>query len=363
MSDRTTTPAHRSRAPFMVVFSLLVIALAAVIYYAFFASQGPKRVHVALVTWNEDPFWDPVIAGARDAATDFNAELTVIKSKPTLEAQNGHMRDLVSQGVDGLAISPNDPAAQASLLKEFAAKCPIVTFDIDAPDSQRRVFVGIDNYSAGHFAADEVREAMPGGANVIITVGSLEMPHGRDRRQGVIDGLVDRQYRMDHPVDPLDVVLKGKTYTITSTVIDHGDVAKSTSLLADALKAHPEVNCVVALFSYSAEAALHAIEQAGRSGKVTVVGFDDTEATQAGIENGTIYASILQDTYRMGNEAVRLIAEEAREHSMKGPTGPRKVIVEIDVLRKDTLAIMREDGRARKPKSAATTQETGSTLR
>lgn len=350
MTERPARPANRSRMPFFIVVALLVL-VGAVLYYNASSQLKTKRVNLALITWNEDPFWGPVIDGAKDAAEEFNVALTVVQSKPDVESQNKHIRDVLAKKIQGIAISPNDPKAQQEIFREVAAQCPIVTFDIDSPDLQRRVFVGIDNYSAGHFAADQVREALPEGGEVIIAVGSIDMLHGRDRRQGVVDGLLDRPYQPGANNDPLDATLRGSKYSVVSTVIDHGDPAQATSLLVEALKAHPQAKCVVGLFSYNAGAALAAIDQVGRKGQVKVVAFDETEATQAGILDGTIHSSILQDQYRIGAEAVRLLAHEVRTPEEKGPSGPRMVQVEIQIMDRENIQSLRESRSIRTPAS------------
>ena len=46
----------------------------------------------------------------------------------------------------------------------------LITFDSDAPQSKRRLFVGTDDYAAGGFAAEEVREVLykaPGGFQLV----------------------------------------------------------------------------------------------------------------------------------------------------------------------------------------------------
>ena len=66
-----------------------------------------------------------------------------------------------------------------------------------------RGFVGTNDYAAGQVAAEEVRSAIPDGGKVIISVGSVDMLNGRDRRQGLIDDLLDRPLRHDHQFDPI----------------------------------------------------------------------------------------------------------------------------------------------------------------
>ena len=110
-----------------------------------------------------------------------------------MDEQTQHIRDLLALGIDGIAISPNDANAQREILDEAGSKVPLVTFDTDAPESKRRRFVSIDNYAAGRVCAGELSEAMPDGGPVLISVGSVAMQHGRERRQGVIDELLGRR--------------------------------------------------------------------------------------------------------------------------------------------------------------------------
>jgi ribose transport system substrate-binding protein len=335
------------------VLGLLIIAAIA-IYLFMIREQDTPPIKLALVTWTQDPFWEPVIRGAQDCATASNIDLTIVQAKPTVDDQNQHIKELLGTGIVGIAISPNDAAAQAAILNDAAAKMPVVTFDTDAPDSKRKRFVGIDNYAAGHMAADELREALPDGGAVLITVGSATMQHGRDRRQGVIDGLIERGFDRARAADALDATLKGSKYTIVATVEDGADPSKATADIAAALKAHPEVKGIIGLFSYSAPAALEAMKQTGMAGQVKVVGFDDSDETQAALVAGTIHSSVLQDTYRAGYEAVRVLADEARGVA-RGPAEQSPIVnVRINVLTADNLNEMRDSGSIRTPGTSAT---------
>jgi ribose transport system substrate-binding protein len=316
----------------------------------------PRHLKLALLTWTEDPFWGPLLHGAQEYADQANVDLTIVRSKPTVEEQNQHIRDLLASGVDGIAISPNDAHAQLDILNEVAAKIPLVTFDTDAPESKRRRFVGIDNYAAGRFCADEVREAMPDGGPILISVGSATMQHGRDRRQGLIDGLLERGFDRGRAADPLDAVLTGPKYSVVATVTDGADPPKAVLVIADALRAHPEVKGIVGLFSYSAPAALAAMKKVGREGQLKVVGFDESDETQAAIMSGAIHSSILQDSHRAGYEAIEVLANEVRGVG-RGPAEQSPILnVDINVLTSRNLLMLRESGAIRQPTIAAATQ-------
>ena len=349
----TSVPPRRSLQSRFPMIALIVIAIvAAIAVYASRAVDRSPTLKLALVTYHQGPFFDPVIRGAQDAAQESNVELTVIRSEQDVDAQSKHVRGLLDKRVDGIAISPINPASQASVLDEAAGKTALITFDSDAPQSKRRLFVGTDDYAAGQAAGQEVREAIPDGGQVIISARSVEMINGRDRRQGLIDDLLDRSFKYDRTPDPVNAELKGPKYSIVATLLDNGDRELSVKLLTEALKKHPDVKCIVGLFTNNGPNAVKAIAQAGKTGEIKVVGFDESDETQAMIEAGTIHSSILQDQYRCGYEAIRLLADSARGVDQKGPQGPRRTHLPINVLRKDNIAELRGDQRIRTPATA-----------
>jgi ribose transport system substrate-binding protein len=342
-----------------VIEVILLLAVALAVYFGVVRQRGPRRLKLAVVTWTEDPFWRPLLRGAQDCADNSNVELTIIKSKPTADAQTQHVRDLLDSGIDGIAISPNDASAQQAILDEAAGKVPVVTFDTDAPSTKRRRFVSIDNYAAGRICASEMREALPAGGPILISVGSVTMEHGRQRRQGVIDDFLERGFDRDRAPDPLDAVLKGPKFSVVYTATDGGDPATAVQAIAAGLKAHPEVKGVIGLFSYSAPAALQAIKQVGRFDQIKIVGFDQSDQTQAALEAGTIHSSILQDSYRCGYETIEVLANEARGIA-PGPAERSPILyVGINVLTAKNLEPLRNSGIVDQPSGAPSTRPDG----
>jgi ribose transport system substrate-binding protein len=335
---------------------LLVAAIALVVYFEYVRQREPKHLKLALVTWTQDPFWQPMLRGARDYAEKSNIDLTIVQSTPSVEEQTQDIRQVLDSGVDGIAISPNDAGAEHDILSEAARKAPMVTFDTDAPDSGRKRFIGIDNYAAGRVSAGEMIDALPQGGPILISVGSVTMQHGRDRRQGVIDELLGRGFNRDRAPDPIDAKLEGPKYSVVYTATDGGVPEKAVGAIAAGLRAHPEVKGIIGLFSYSAPAALAAIKQVGRTDPIAIVGFDASDQTQAGLEAGTIHSSVLQDSYRAGYETMEVLANEARGV----PPGPaelsRMLYVGIDVLTNDNLNQLRSAGKITAPAVSATTR-------
>ena len=342
MSSETDLKSRHNLLP-VIIIAGTVLVLGNLAFIGWKTGMLKQKEKVALVTWNQDPFWDLVVQGANDAAKDLNVDLTVVQSTPDENDETQHVKDLLAAGVRGIAISPNNSITQKPFLETVAAKAALVTIDSDVPIANRIGFVGTDNFTAGQATGDEVRAAIPHGGEVIISVGSIDMNNGRERREGLIHNLMDRHGKSDADKDPIDAVLKTDKYQIVATVVDHGVRAKATSAIADAIKAHPDVKCIVGLFSYSAPSIVKAIDSVGRKGQIKVIGFDELDETQAGVSDGSIYSSILQDQYRCGREAVIMMVAALRGTNQAGPAGPRIVPTRILVMRAENIQDLRTD--------------------
>jgi ribose transport system substrate-binding protein len=310
-TSRTTEPARKPKSRgWVIVLILLAAAIALGVLYSIGALRS--RPHVALVTSGEGPYWDLVIAGANEAAKQYDVELTVVRSKSNADTQTQLIRDLLAKNYDGIAISPIESQTEATMLAETASRTTLVTVDSDSPVARRVCFVGTDNYSAGRTLGERVKSLLPEGGDIVICVGRIEKKNTQQRRQGVIDELLERPFDPDHLADPLDAPLKGPHFNVIATLADNADREAAVKLAGEALTKYPNVKCFVGTLSYSAPMVLKALDAAGKTGKVQVIGFDLDDATLEAITAGNIAGTIMQDQFGMGFHTIRILADEAR---------------------------------------------------
>ena len=67
----------------------------------------------------------------------------------TVEEQKRILEDLLAMGVQGIAVSPKDPANMTALLDQIAGRALLITHDSDAPASKRLAYIGMSNYDPG----------------------------------------------------------------------------------------------------------------------------------------------------------------------------------------------------------------------
>ena len=162
--------------------------------------SSTKRL--AFITNNAADFWTIARKGTEKADAELpDVTVEFRLGDGTAAAQKRIVDDLLAKGVDGIAISPVDPANQTAMLNDAAKQALVFTHDSDAPDSKRECYVGTDNVAAGRQAGDLIKEALPQGGKIAVFVGKLDARNAQERLQGIkeaIAGANDRHHRRAH---------------------------------------------------------------------------------------------------------------------------------------------------------------------
>jgi len=113
-----------------------------------------------------NPYFDLVRKGANAAADRLKIPEPqwVGATEADAAKQVAAINDVISRGVNGIALSPNAPeAVNAASTRARDKKIPVVCFDADAPGSRRQVYIGTDNLAAGKKAGIEMARLLGGG--------------------------------------------------------------------------------------------------------------------------------------------------------------------------------------------------------
>lgn len=195
----------------------------------------------------------------------------VLPDDGTAATQKKDIDDLLARGLDGIAVSPVDPANETQYLNGVAAKTNLITADSDAAASRRLCYVGTDNRAAGEMAGDLLKRALPQGGQVMLFVGKADAQNAHDRIAGIRDAL------------------RGSRVTILGVRTDDADHARAKKNVADTLAEYPHIAGLVGLWSYNGPAIAEAVRAKGRAGKVRVVAFDEEDQTLDAVRDGIIY--------------------------------------------------------------------------
>ena len=273
---------------------------------------------MAFVTNNASDFWTIARRGTEKAdeeLPDVEVEFR-IPSDGTAGEQKRIIDDLLAKGVDGIAISPVDPDNQTQMINEVAKQALVVTQDSDAPNSDRAFYVGTDNVAAGRQAGELIKEALPQGGRIMLFVGKLDARNAQERTQGIRE------------------TLQGSNIEIIDIRTDDTDRVRAKSNVSDTLVRYPDVAALVGLWSYNGPAIVNAVREANKVGQVKIIAFDEEDETLAGVRDGSIFATVVQQPYEFGYQAIVLMQKHLRGGDAASPAN-KQVFVPTLVIRRE----------------------------
>jgi ribose transport system substrate-binding protein len=277
-----------------------------------------KDIKLAFVTNNASDYWTIARKGVEKADGEL-ADVSVefkLPGEGTAAEQKRIIDDLISTGVNGMAISPVDPDNQTQLINDAAKKALVITQDSDAPSSDRALYIGTDNVAAGRQAGELIKEALPDGGKIMVFVGKSDARNAAERLQGIKEALA------------------GSKVEILDVRTDDTDRARAKSNAADTLVKHPDVAALVGLWSYNGPAILNAVKEAGKAGQVKIVCFDEEDETLAGVKDGAIFATVVQQPYEFGYQSVKIMAQILKGDKSAIPVN-KQINVPTLVIKKD----------------------------
>jgi ribose transport system substrate-binding protein len=266
-----------------------------------------QQKRFAFITNAVNDFWALSREGVEQAAKDFDIQ-TSYATPPngTAAEQTRIVKDLLAEGINGIAITVIDPPSMTPLLNKAAEKTLLITYDSDAPDSNRICYIGTNNYSAGRTRGKLVKGVIPEGGKLILQVGKLDVLNAVERRQGITDVLRGQPIPAKCTVSPPGRVECGK-WIILDMRTDIGDYGRAKRNAKGALISNPDIKVVVGLWAYKGPMILSALQDARMLRKVNILAFDDLSDTPQGITDRYIYATIVQDPRNFAYRSMELL--------------------------------------------------------
>lgn len=243
-------------------------------------------VGVSISTLN-NPFFVSLDEGISDLASENGTEVKSVDAQNDTAKQTNDVDDLIQQGVDILLINPVDSSAITPAVESAnAAGIPVITIDRSSDGGEVVTLVASDNTEGGEMAAEYIKEIS--GMDVV-TVQLEGVPGAsatRERGKGF----------MNVAEDSLDVV---------DSQTANFDRAEGLTVMENMLQANPGIKAVFAQNDEMALGAIEAIQAAGLTDSIQVVGFDGTEDGIKAVEEGKLSATVAQQPEEMGRLAMQ----------------------------------------------------------
>jgi len=251
------------------------------------ARAQDDKVDVTFIIYTAagDPFWNPVIQGAQEAAKDRGVTVDIQYADSDPVKQNNLIETAIANKVDGIALVNWLPDAfTANIAKAREAGIAVITFDTDDPKpnaTQSQAYVGQDFFAAGQRIARKMIEAgqLKSGDHVVAPVEDPDAFYGTERYRG-IKAVLDEA-------------------GITSERLDASPtMATALTRISQYLVGRPETKAVIGLGSVVTEVGPQAAAEANV--KPVIGGFDLSPGIIDAIIDGKMVATVDSGAYYEG---------------------------------------------------------------
>jgi ribose transport system substrate-binding protein len=230
------------------LFSRIVVAAAALAAASASCAAEKKYTFALAPKATNNPFFDQALAGCKKAERELNGKIECLYVGPSEEGggdeQAQIVADLIAKKVDGIAVSPTNPAAIAAALNRAkAAGIPVLTFDSDLLDQDkglRAAYVGTHNYDIGVNIAKLVMQIKPRGGAICIQSGGSASVNHNERMQGIRDTL-SGQISAEPPGERL-AGQNGWTEVAGCPVYTNDDFAVANQEMEDVFSKYPDLD-------------------------------------------------------------------------------------------------------------------------
>ena len=128
-------------------------------------------------------------AAAKEQSQKHGIPIEIVWLTPPAEdgqVQAQRLAQAVNEGASAVLISCSDAAKVNGAINDAVSRgVPVMTFDSDAPESQRFAFYGVDDVKTGQAVMDELAKQMGEKGSIAILAGNQNAPNLRKRVQGV----------------------------------------------------------------------------------------------------------------------------------------------------------------------------------
>jgi inositol transport system substrate-binding protein len=298
---------------------LIIVLLIFAMLLASCASAGPEEdlPYAFFISHQTNAFTNELTASVKAKADELGVVVNVYDGEKDVAKQVSQIETAVTQGVAGIVIEPVSvdgvvPALAAA--KEAGIPVVVVNQKISDP-SAADSFVGVVNFDGGVLQMQTAADDIGGSGNVAFLLGPL----GSDAQIGRTEGY----YKVLESYPDIEVVFEQTANWTTDEAL---------ALTENWLQTGTELNAIVANNDGMALGALKAVEDAQMLDSIKVYGLDATPDALAAVKDGTLTATISQNTSVQGATAMETAYKLAQGEEVQA-----EILVEFVLITKDNV--------------------------
>jgi ribose transport system substrate-binding protein len=295
----------------------IALAVATLAFSAGIAGAQDKKTLAIVVKGLDNPFFEQINLGCKKwLAENPGSEYECLYTGPASSADEaGEVQivdDLLTRGVDAIAISPSNAPAMANLIRQRDPDIPIMTIDADflAADSKlRKTYLGTDNYLMGVKMAEHAMRLKPDGGTVCLQLGNVAADNINARAAGFRDTIAGAK-----GADRLNGQ-NGWTEIDGCPLYTNDQVDLANQQMADIFTTHPDLDAFILVggwAQFAPQAYAQVTDQVMdklKSKELVIVAGDTLPPQIEALKAGRSHAQIGQRPFEMGYKAPAVMIE------------------------------------------------------
>ncbi len=239
---------------------------------------------------------------------DFTLVPVGMNSETDIDTQINAVENFITQDVDLICLAPADSVGLvAPAKKAMDAGITVVNFDVKFDDTALAdagltdlLFVGPDNEEGAYLAGDELAKTLGQGGKVVIIEGNPGADNATMRKAG------------------FDRAAQEFGLEVLESTTAHWETEEANTLMTNLLTKYPDVQGVMAANDSMALGVVKALDAAGMTDKIKVVGFDNIPAVQDLLKQGNMLATIDQFGPDMAKNCIEIGFRMMNGEDLKG---------------------------------------------
>jgi ribose transport system substrate-binding protein len=291
--------------------TLAVLSTAVLCVLAAGAMAQEKKTLAIVVKGLDNPFFEQINLGCKKwIAENPGSEYECLYTGPASSADEaGEVQivdDLLTRGVDAIAISPSNAPAMANLIRQRAPEIPIMTIDADflAKDTDlRTTYLGTDNYLMGVKMAEHAMKLKPAGGTVCLQLGNVAADNINARAAGFRDTIAGAK-----GIDRLDNT-NGWTEIDGCPLYTNDQADLANQQMADTFTANPDLDAFILVggwAQFAPQAYAQVTDQVMdklKSKELVIVAGDTLPPQIEALKAGRSHVQVGQRPFEMGYKA------------------------------------------------------------
>jgi ribose transport system substrate-binding protein len=291
------------------------------------SAMAQKKTLAVVVKGLDNPFFSVLGNGCTKWNEEHpDSEYECLYTGPALTSDEAGevqlVQDLIAQGVAGIAISPSNAPAMASMLRAQNPSMPIMTIDADLqPEDRelRKTYLGTENYQMGVLMAKYAQQYKPDGGSVCLQLGNVAANNINERAAGFRDTIAGGEgtERLTGQ--------GGWTEIDGCPLYTNDDIATANQQLADVTGSNADLDAFILVGGWAQfgpeaySATCQQLKSRLDSKELVIVAGDTLPPQMDALKNGCSHAQVGQRPFEMGHRAPDVLIELIEGKSVEDP--------------------------------------------